>query len=74
MKKSLIVFCAVTLIAVLTLFAYNSDKGLAKQKNGIAELPQPVSDSVLQRGKYLVDKMNYSDQDIEAIAAYLNSK
>jgi len=74
MKKFLIVFCSVTLIAVLTMFAYNSDKGPAQQKDGITELPQPKNDSVVKRGKYLLDKMNYSQQDLEAIIIYLKSK
>jgi hypothetical protein len=74
MKKFLIVFCSVILIAVVTVFAYNSGKGPAKQKDGITELPQPGNDSLIARGKYLVEKMNYSDRDLEAVAVYLNSK
>lgn len=74
MKKFLLVFCAVTLVIVLTVFAYNSDKGPAKLKDGITELPQPQNDSLLQRGKYLVSQQNYSDQDLQAIAAYLNNR
>jgi len=74
MKKFLIVFCSVTLLAVVTVFAYNSDKGPAKQKDGITELRQPANDSVLKRGKDLVDKLNYSQEDLKAIAVYLNNK
>lgn len=73
MKTFLIIFCSFTLIAGITALAYNSDKGAAKQKDGISELPQP-NDSVLNRGKELVSKMNYSDQDLQAVAAYLNKK
>ena len=74
MKKSLLIFCSVTLIATLTVFAYNSDKGPARQNDGIAELPQPVNDSVVKRGKYLIDRLNYSEQDLKAIAAYLKKR
>ncbi len=74
MKNSLVIFCAVILVATLTLFAYNSDKGPAKQTDGITELRQPSPDSVLQRGKYLVEQMKYNEQDISAIAAYLYNK
>lgn len=74
MKKFLIVFCSVTLIATITVFAYNSDKGPARQRDGIAELPQPVNDSVVKRGKFLVDHLNYSEEDLNAIATYLNKQ
>ncbi|HWI94066.1 MAG TPA: hypothetical protein VNT20_22485 [Flavisolibacter sp.] len=73
MKMFLILFCSFTLVAGIAAFAYNSDKGPAKQKDGISELPEPT-DSVLNRGKELVSKMNYSDQDLRAVAAYLNKK
>ncbi|MBO9683925.1 MAG: hypothetical protein J7502_14880 [Flavisolibacter sp.] len=74
MKKLLLIFCPATLITVLALFAYNSNKGPSRVKEGITELPQPKNDSLLQRGKYLVSKMNYSDQDLEAITVYLNNR
>ncbi|HTM91182.1 MAG TPA: hypothetical protein VL095_02100 [Flavisolibacter sp.] len=74
MKKFLLVFCPVTLITVLTLFAYNSNKGPSGGKEGITELPQAKNDSLLQRGKYLIGKMNCSDQDLEAIAVHLNNR
>jgi hypothetical protein len=74
MKTFLIVFCTFTLIAALTIFAYNSDKGPAKQKDGITELPNPSSDSLSKRGKFLVSQANYSEQDLKAIAVYLNNK
>ena len=73
MKTFLIIFCSFALIAGITFFAYNSGKGPARQKDGISELPQ-ANDSVLNRGKELVIKMNYSDQDLQAVAAYLNKK
>lgn len=74
MKKFLLVFCTVTLVIVCTVFAYNNDKGPAKWKDGITELPLPQNDSLLARGKYLISKQNYSDQDLEAIALYLNNR
>ena len=74
MKKFLIVFCSLTLITVLTVFAYNSDKGPARQKDGITELPQPKNDSLFLRGKYLIGKTNYTDQDLQAIELYLNNR
>jgi hypothetical protein len=74
MKTFLIVFCTFTLIATLTIFAYNSDKGSPKQKDGISELPNPSSDSLLKRGKYLIGQANYSEQDLKAIAVYINNK
>jgi hypothetical protein len=73
MKKFLVVFCSVTFVAILTIFTYNRDKGPARQSDGIAELPQPGQDSVLKRGKQLVDQMHYSEQDLKAIAAFLNN-
>ena len=74
MKKSLIIFCTLTLITTLTVFAYNSEEGPAKQKDGITELPQPANDSLMLRGKYLVNKLNYSKEDLEAIAVYINNR
>jgi hypothetical protein len=74
MKKFLLIFCTVTLVIVFTVFAYNSDKGPAKWKDGITELPQPKDDSLIARGKYLITKQKYSDQDLEAIALYLNNR
>ena len=74
MKTLLIAFCSFVLVATITLFAYNADKGPAKQKDGIAELSQTASDSLIQRGKVLLSKTNYTDQDLQAIAAYLNNK
>jgi hypothetical protein len=74
MKKFLIIFCSLSLISSATLFAYNSDKGAVKQRDGISELPQPVNDSLFQRGKYLVDKTNYGKEDLEAVAVYLNNR
>ena len=74
MKKFLIVFCSFIFIAIVTVFAYNSDKGVPRQKDGITELPKPKNDSLKARGKYLLSKMNYSDQDLTAIAEYLNNK
>lgn len=74
MKSFLIVFCSMALIGTLTLFAYNSEKGAPRQKDGIIELPLPLHDSLVQRGKVLVNSMNYSERDLAAIAAYLNSK
>ena len=73
MKTFLIIFCSFTLTAGITALAYNSGKGPAKQKDGISELLQQ-SDSVFNRGKELVRKMNFSDQDLQAVAAYLNKK
>ena len=74
MKTFLILFCSFTVMAVITVFAYNSDKGPSKQNDGITELPQPSNDSLSKRGKYLVSRTNYSEQDLKAIAAYLNNK
>lgn len=74
MKTFLIVFCTFTLMATLTIFAYNSDKGPAKQKDGISELPFSSNDSLSKRGKYLISQSNYSEQDLKAIAIYLNNK
>jgi hypothetical protein len=74
MKNSLVIFCAVVLVAIVTLFAFNSDKGPAKQTDGITELGHPVPDSVLKRGKYLVEQMKYNEKDLSAIAAYLYNK
>jgi hypothetical protein len=74
MKTFLIVFCTFTLIATFTIFAYNSDKGPAKQKDGISELPNPSNDSLSKRGKYLLSQFPYNEQDLKAIAVYLSNK
>jgi len=74
MKKSLLVICCVVLISTLTVFAYNRDKGPALQSDGITELPQAAKDSVWKQGKRLVDQMHYSEDDLKAIAAYLNHR
>ncbi len=73
MKQFLLAFCAVALISAITLLALNSKEGPAKKKDGIAELRIP-SDSVLNRGKLLVEKMNYSQDDLNAVLVYLDSK
>jgi hypothetical protein len=72
MKKSLVIFCSLTLIITVTVTAYNSDKGPSKLTEGITELPLK-NDSLVQRGKELLKKSNYSEQDLQAIAAYLNN-
>ena len=74
MKKFLLVFCSLTLVTVLTVFAFNSDKGAAKLKEGVTELPQPQQDSLIARGRYLTNQQHYSDQDLQAIAVYLNNR
>jgi hypothetical protein len=74
MKTFLIVFCSFALVAIITILTYNSDKGPAKQKDGITELPQPSDDSLLNRGKYLISQTNFNDQDLKAIAAYLDNR
>ena len=73
MKQFLIVFCSIALISAITLLAYNSEEGVAKRTEGIADTPIH-SDSLLKRGRQLVNKMNYSETDLDAIAAYLNKK
>lgn len=74
MKIFLILFCTFTVLAGITVFAYNSDKGPAQQKDGIAELQQPPNDSMIKRGEELVLKTNYSDQDLQAVYVYLKSR
>ena len=74
MKAFLIIFCPFLLIATITVFAYNSDKGPAKQTDGITELPQSKNDSLFTRGKYLVDKSNYNQHDLQAVTVYLNNR
>ena len=74
MKKFLVIFCSVTLVATVSVFAYNRDKGPAKQKDGITELSQPVNDSVFTRGRYLLNQSGYNEQDLEAISVYLNNR
>lgn len=74
MRTFLVSFCSFTVIAVITLLAFNSDKGQAKQKDGIAELSQNANDSLVKRGEALVEQLHYSDQDLQAIAAYLDHK
>ena len=74
MKKFLVIFCSVTLVATLSVFAYNSGKGPAKQNDGITELTQPVNDSIFKRGKYLLHQSGFNEQDVEAISVYLNHR
>ena len=74
MKKFLLPFCSLILVTVLTVFAYNSNKGPAQLKEGITELPVAKNDSLLQRGKYLLSNQSYTDQDLQAIALYLNNR
>ena len=74
MKSFLIIFCSFMLITTITVFAYNSDKGPAKQTDGITELPQPKNDSLFIKGKYLVNRSNYNEQDLEAVTVYLNNR
>jgi len=74
MKKFLVIFCSVTLVATVSVFAYNRDKGPAKQKDGITELSRRVNDSVFTRGRYLLNQSGYNEQDLEAISVYLNNR
>jgi hypothetical protein len=74
MKTILLIFCSVALIAVVAAFAFNSDKGPAAQRDGISEMKTPLVDSLVLRGKTLIAPMHYTDQDLQAIAAYLNSR
>ena len=71
MKKFWIVFSSFALIITALAFAYNSKTGDTKQKEGITEWPQIQNDSLIQRGKQLVDQMHYSDQDLQAVTEYL---
>lgn len=73
MKQFLLAFCALALVSSISLLAFNSKEGPAKRKDGITEMHIP-SDSILKRGKQLVEKMNYSHDDLDAIALYLDSK
>jgi hypothetical protein len=72
MKIIFIVFSSLTLITTIAIVAYNCEQGPAKQNEGIVELPQPANDSLVKQGKYLVSRANYTDQELNAIAAYLN--
>jgi hypothetical protein len=74
MKTFLLVFCSFSLMATLTVFAYNSEKGPAKQMDGITELPRQQNDSLLNRGKHLIHQSKYSAEDLRAISAYLNNR
>jgi hypothetical protein len=74
MKTTLTLFCSVALIAIVMEFSFNSDKGPALQSDGISELKTPAADSLVMRGKRLIDPMHYTDQDLQAIAAFLNSR
>jgi hypothetical protein len=72
MKKAIIFFLSFGLVTAVTVLACNSGKGISTQMEGITELPLPAADRQVQRGKELIDRMNYSQSDIEAIAAYLH--
>ncbi|MGZ3851841.1 MAG: hypothetical protein ACXVBJ_08840 [Flavisolibacter sp.] len=74
MKNSLLVLCSVAFVTTVTVFAYNSDKGPTKETEGISELPAPATDSLVERGKKLITPMHYSQEDLKAIAAYLNKR
>ena len=72
MKKTLIIFCSVLLVIVLTVTVYNSSKGPSKLSEGITELPLPVQDSLAERGKALINKM--TSEDRKAVAAYFGKQ
>jgi len=74
MKKSLLVFCSFALVISIAVFAYNSDKGPARETDGISVLAKRVPDSLLRRGRDLLSPMHYSEQDLKAIAAYVNNR
>jgi hypothetical protein len=74
MKNSLIIFCSVALIVTLAVFAFNTDKGPVQQSDGINELQLPAADTLVLRGRALIAPMHYTDQDLKAIAAYLNTR
>jgi hypothetical protein len=61
-------------MTTLTFFVYNKDKRPVKEGDGITELPQNIEDSLVQRGKNLIDSLNYNERDLKAIAAYLSSR
>ena len=69
--KKMIVILPVSIMVLLTVLLLNSEKGMMKNKTGI----DPVrNDSLINRGRVLLNRMNFSDQDAEAISAYLRSK
>ena len=74
MKKSLLVLCTVAAVSTVTAFAYNSDKGPARERDGISELPSRASDSLLKRGRDLLAPLHYNERDLKAIAAYVNNR
>jgi hypothetical protein len=62
MKKITITLGAVALVIVVAVLACNSSSGTSNNKEGISELPQPVSkDSIVKRGEYLVTIMGCND-------------
>ncbi len=74
MKKSILVFCSLAPVTTISLFAYNNDKGPAHEKDGISELSRANTDSLVRRGKELLKPLHCSDQDLEAIAAYVSNR
>lgn len=74
MKKFLLVFGSVILVTVFAVFAYNSENGAPKQQDGISQWPQMKNDSLVKKGKLLIQKMKYNDQDLQAITLYLNNR
>jgi hypothetical protein len=49
MKKNIIILLAVALVMILAFTAYNSGKGLSKNKEGMIETPSIVYDSSLSK-------------------------
>ena len=74
MKKSLLLFCSLAIVMTTGVFAYNSDKGPVHEKDGISELLPANTDSLVRRGKELLKPLHCSDQDLEAIAAYVSNR
>jgi hypothetical protein len=72
MKTIIIIAIVFAMVTASTLELLNSGKGPSKLKEGITELPAPRNDSIIERGKKLVSQANYSNEDLEAIADYLN--
>src|SRR5881227_4276485 len=62
MKTTIIILITLTLVTACSLLAYNSGRGNSLNREGVSEMPGTLSeDSLINRGKYLVNIMGCND-------------
>lgn len=74
MKNRLLVFCALALVVITTITAYNSHTGPARQRDGVMMMTPREKDSLMHRGKEILDALKLDEADVHALSTYLDNR